>query len=64
MKDAEQFALYIHTSRNEFVKKFWEEYPNAKQRVMAEDLLICFDQMHERIINYEKQLVIDKNSLK
>ena len=47
--DTEQFALYVHESRNKFVKDVWETCPDAKQRVVVEDILICFDQMHERL---------------
>lgn len=41
------FLEFIQQSRNEFVKRFLELNPDARQRVIAENLLICFDQMHE-----------------
>jgi hypothetical protein len=43
------FIEYMRQARNEFVKKVWEIWPDAKERVIAENLLICFDQMREKI---------------
>ena len=43
-----EFADYVTNSRNEFVRKFWLMCPEAKQRVIAEDLLIAYDQITER----------------
>ena len=44
-----EFADYLKNARKEFVRKFWLMYPEAKQRVIAEDLLIAYDQMSERL---------------
>lgn len=53
-KDLVEFDKYITATRDEFVRKFWDMYPNAEKRVVAEDLLICFDQMRERLHQYSQ----------
>ncbi len=52
-KDAKEFDSYIQESRDEFVTKFWEQWPDAKERVTAENLLICFDQMRDRLLRLQ-----------
>lgn len=51
--DAKEFDDYVQESRNEFVTNFWKQWPNAKERVVAENLLICFDQMRDRLKNLQ-----------
>lgn len=47
--DAEEFAQYTMEARNSFVASIEEQEWNTKLRTAAEDLLICFDQMRERL---------------
>jgi hypothetical protein len=43
------FANYIKKARREFITKFWKMYPDVKNRVIAENILIAYDQMAERL---------------
>lgn len=45
------FEDFMSNSRDAFVKEINEQEWNTKLRTTAEDILICFDQMRERIIN-------------
>jgi len=48
--EAKEFIKYCKEERNTFVRKFWEICgENIQARVMAEDLLIAYDQLVKRI---------------
>lgn len=42
------FIEYCKEARREFVNKFMRTYPTSSERVMAEDLLIAYDQLMQR----------------
>ena len=43
-----EFLKYCKQERREFVNKFIQTKPNKKERVIAEDLLIAYDQLMEQ----------------
>ena len=43
-----EFLKYCKQERREFVNKFIQTKPDTKERVMAEDLLIAYDQLMEQ----------------
>lgn len=51
----ETFIEYLENARKEFVTKTWESGLNnsAENRVIFEDILIAYDQMLEKIKEYE-----------
>jgi len=52
--DTTEFIKYCKEERNNFVRKFWEICgENIQARVMAEDLLIAYDQLMQRISSHE-----------
>ena len=47
--DKDDFIKYCKRERNKFVHKFWELHESdINERVMAEDLLIAYDQLLDR----------------
>ena len=47
--DKDEFIKYCKEARTEFVVKFWEYHQyDTRERVMAEDLLIAYDQLLNR----------------
>src|SRR3990167_1923558 len=53
-KMEEEFIEYCKNSREEFVTKFNGLYPEIKERVIAEDFLICFDQLFDKYQKLER----------
>ncbi len=53
----ESFEDYMRNSRNEFVMEINRQEWNTKLRTTAEDLLICFDQMRERLLKTPTNIV-------
>ncbi len=53
------FLAFIQQQRDEFVNEYWQHHTSARQRVIAENLLIAYDQMHE-IIKGEKKEKLSK----
>lgn len=52
--DTTEFIKYCKEERNNFVRKFWEICGNnIEARVMAEDLLIAYDQLIQRVSSHE-----------
>ena len=52
--DTTEFIKYCKNERNNFVRKFWEICgENIQARVMAEDLLIAYDQLVQRVSSHE-----------
>lgn len=51
----EDFIEYLENTRKEFVTRTWETGLNdsAENRVIFEDILIAYDQMLEKIKEYE-----------
>lgn len=47
--DDETFEDYMRNTRDRFVIEVREQEWNVKLRVTAEDLLICFDQMRDKL---------------
>lgn len=47
--DADNFMMYVMATRDSFVKAIDEQKWDTLLRTKAEDLLICFDQMRERL---------------
>lgn len=45
----DSFEEYMTNSRNAFIKEVGEQEWNTKLRTTAEDIIICFDQMRERL---------------
>lgn len=56
--DDKKFLKYANWSREEFVKKYWELRPSVEERVIAEDLLICFDQL---LLRWSEALASHRN---
>ena len=56
-----EFADYVKNARKEFIAKFWKMYPDAKQRVIAENMLIAYEQMAEKfqILKADEWLCIE-----
>lgn len=47
--DKAEFVKYCKEARTEFVRKFWDHHKgDPLERVMAEDLLIAYDQLLNR----------------
>lgn len=69
--NAETFEDFMTASRNDFVQLMLGKYPHEigkhlpeekreeyiKWRVGCENILICFDQMREKILSQSQQLV-------
>ena len=48
----ETFEDYMRNSRNEFVNFIWDNFSDSVvTRLAAENILICFDQMRERLLS-------------
>lgn len=45
------FKRYMVNARNKFVEDITRQKWNTEMRTSAEDFIICFDQMRERLIN-------------
>lgn len=46
--ESEAFAHYTRQAREEFVAKIWELHPGPNTRVVAENILIAYDQLRDR----------------
>jgi len=52
--DTTEFIKYCKEARNKFVQEFWQNCgSDVKARVMAEDLLIAYDQLVQRVSSHE-----------
>lgn len=49
--DKAEFFAYLDNERSQFVIKFWQLFPDVEQRVVAENLLLAFDQLRQRYID-------------
>lgn len=49
MNEHKEFIEWVKQERANFVTQYWEFYPTAKQRVIAENLLVAYDQMVESL---------------
>lgn len=58
--EVDEFLEYARVERNEFVTKFWKMYPEAEQRVVAENLLITYDQLRERLRTTSPQVTTEE----
>lgn len=58
--DQKAFLEYISNARREFVAKILETAPSTAMRVIAEDLLIAYDQLRDR---YEQTLQMPDNRI-
>ena len=54
-EDGEDFDNYIVLARDEFVKEVNKQDWNTKLRMTAENLLIAYDQMRQRLIKTPNQ---------
>jgi hypothetical protein len=51
--DTTEFIKYCKEARNKFVLEFWQNCGGAvNARVMAEDLLIAYDQLVQRVSSH------------
>ena len=52
--DTTEFIKYCKEARNKFVQEFWQNCgSDVNARVMAEDLLIAYDQLVQRVSSHE-----------
>jgi hypothetical protein len=52
--DTTEFIKYCKEARNKFVQEFWQNCGgDVNARVMAEDLLIAYDQLVQRVSSHE-----------
>lgn len=56
-EDQKGFLEYADSARAKFVNDFWGLFPEGNQRVIAENLIICFDQMKERLSTAQRTCV-------
>lgn len=57
--DTMEFIRYCKREKSAFVKEYWEEEQNViKKRVCAENLLIAFDQLIDRLLKISKTDVL------
>jgi hypothetical protein len=57
------FLAYCSQARKDFVKSYWSHYgKDSKLRVICEDILIAYDQMHSALSAHltNQQLTADK----
>ena len=58
-----EFLKYCKQERREFVNKFIQTKPDTKERVMAEDLLIAYDQLMEQNEEMIDALILARGAL-